>query len=129
MTVGAVLAFALARYGGRPLAERFSSSEDLARMDDASRRVGPWAIVLTRAVPVLAEACVLVVGVNALSWRRFLPAVALSNLGVALAYSAFGDRAAQQAWLPAALGISAAAPLLLIAAVRWRQRRAARRVS
>ena len=42
-----------------------------------------------------------------------LAALALANLGVALAYAALGHVAAQHGWLPFALGASAALPLLL----------------
>jgi 3-dehydroquinate synthase len=79
---------------------------------------GTLLLVLTRALPVVAEASVLLFGLHQLSWRRFLPPVVLSNLGIALAYSAFGDWARQHAWLPLALGVSVALPLLLAAFIR-----------
>lgn len=113
MSLGAVLGFALARYGGRPLAERLAGPEELQRLEQLSRRYGPPMLVGTRALPILAEACVLLVGIERLSWRRFLPPVLLSNLGIALAYSAFGDIAVGHPWLPWALGISLAIPLPL----------------
>jgi hypothetical protein len=55
---------------------------------------------------------------HALSWRRFLPAVIASNLGIALAYSVFGTYAAKHQWLPMALGISVALPLVLTTVAR-----------
>jgi uncharacterized membrane protein YdjX (TVP38/TMEM64 family) len=119
MTLGATLAFGLARYWGRPLAERFVSTVDLARLDRLATRLGPGLIVVTRAIPVFAEASVLLLGINRLAWRRFLPALCASNLGIALAYAAFGDFAGRHAWLPLALAISVAAPLALLAIVRW----------
>jgi hypothetical protein len=55
-----------------------------------------------------------------LSWRRFLPVVLASNFGIALAYAAFGRWAAEREWLPLALGISVALPLLwTMMARRW----------
>jgi uncharacterized membrane protein YdjX (TVP38/TMEM64 family) len=119
MTAGAMLAFGLARRFGRPLALRLVAAEDLDRLDRLALRLGPGLIVLTRAVPVLAEASVLLLGINQLQWRRFLPALLASNLGIALAYAAFGDLAGEHAWLPLALGISLAAPLGLLALARW----------
>ena len=42
------------------------------------------------------------------------------NLGIAFAYSAFGDYAQQNQWLPLALGVSIALPVVLAFAVqRW----------
>jgi uncharacterized membrane protein YdjX (TVP38/TMEM64 family) len=119
MSVGATLGFALARRWGRALAVRLASAEDIDRLDHLATRLGPTLIVLTRAVPVLAEASVLLLGINRLAWRRFLPALVMSNLGIALAFAAFGEVAGKHEWLPAALGISVAAPLALTATLRW----------
>ena len=82
-------------------------------MHGLSQRFGPAVLIFGRGVPVLAEASVLLMGVHRLSWGRFLPAVLLSNLGIAFAYSAFGDFAEQNQWLPLALGVSIALPVLL----------------
>ncbi len=119
MSVGAAIGFALARRWGRPLAVRLASPDDMDRLDRLAVRLGPALVVLTRAVPVLAEASVLLLGINRLSWRRFLPALLLSNLGIALAYAAFGEFAGKHEWLPLALGISVAAPLAVTAIARW----------
>ena len=107
MTLGAVLAFALARAFGRRLALWLSGEKDLARTDALSRRFGPMVLVLARPVPVLAEASVLFLGTTELSWRRFLVPVALANLGIAAVYSALG----QAVQLPIALAAALALPL------------------
>jgi len=118
MSLGAVLGFALARFGGKPIAERLSKPEQLEQMQALNSRYGPGILVLFRAVPVLAEASVLLVGLHGLSWRRFLPPVLLSNFGIALAYAYFGQVAAERQWLPLALGIAIALPLLLTMAIQ-----------
>ena len=91
----------------------FSGEESLDRMQQVSERYGPSVVAITRAMPVFAEASVLIAGIHRLSWRRFLPAVLLSNLGVALAYSAFGEFAQRHQWLPLALGVAVAVPVLI----------------
>lgn len=118
MNAGALIGFGLARRFGRAFALWFSSVEDLERMHQVSERFGPTVLVLTRAIPVFAEASVLIAGIHRLSWRRFLPAVALSNLGIAIAYAGFGDFAEQHQWLPLALAIAIALPVLFAAAAR-----------
>ncbi len=118
MNLGAAIGFALARRWGRPLALWFSKQDDLESMQRVTDRYGPVVLVLTRAVPVFAEASVLIVGIHRLAWRRFLPAVLLSNLGIALAYAAFGDYAEQHQWLPLAMGVSIAIPVLVAAAAQ-----------
>ncbi len=119
MTLGAAIGFALARTCGRPLAERFSSGDDLQRMDSLATRYGPWILVGTRALPVLAEAAVLFLGATRLSWRQFLPAVMLSNLGIAAVYSVLGHFARSQGELPLALAASIALPVLAATMARW----------
>ena len=113
MNLGAVIGFGLARRYGQPLALWFSKEEDLQRMRHVSNEYGPFVLVLTRAMPVFAEASVLISGIHRLSWQRFLPAVVLSNLGIAIAYSALGDYAERHQWLPLALGVAIAVPILV----------------
>ena len=120
MTLGAVVAFGLGRWFGPLVARRLATADDLQRSAELTSRFGPWVLVVCRAVPVLAEASVLVLGVHRLPWRRFWLPMLLSNLGIALAYAAFGTVAARHHWLPAALAISVALPLSLSAlARRW----------
>lgn len=115
MNLGAILGFALARKWGRPLALWFSTAEDLDHVRQLSDRFGPLILIITRGMPVFAEATVLISGIHQLAWRKFLPAVVLSNLGIAVAYSAFGDFAEQNQWLPLALGVAVAVPILIAA--------------
>lgn len=122
MTAGALLGFGLARALGRPLAARLSSADDLQRSETLAARYGPLVLVLLRGVPLLAEASVLLMGVARLSWRRFFWPVAWSNLGLSLAYAAFGRLAREANALPAALALSIALPVAIAVVVRWRLR-------
>ncbi|MBI3838694.1 MAG: hypothetical protein HY288_12270 [Planctomycetia bacterium] len=84
------------------------------------RCYGSWILIITRALPVLAEAAVLLMGATQLAWRQFLPAVMLSNLGIAAVYSVLGQLAQAQGELPLALGASIALPLAAATiARRW----------
>jgi membrane protein DedA with SNARE-associated domain len=121
MTAGAILGFAIARAFGRPLAMRFTSEAELDRMDRLSERFGPRVLVLVRALPVLAEASVLLFGATRLSWRRFLPPVALANFGIATAYSVLGYYGRTQNVMLYVLAASVALPLLATTMVRWRK--------
>lgn len=123
MNAGSMLGFSLARRWGHPFALRLARREDLERMQQLSDRVGPLVLVLTRAVPILAEASVLLLGIHRLAWRRFLPPITLSNLGIALAYSAFGSVAQRHNWLPQALAVAVGMPVLFGMGLRlfWRR--------
>ncbi|QDS97608.1 TVP38/TMEM64 family protein [Adhaeretor mobilis] len=112
MTIGATIAFALARRWGRPLAVRFSSAERVTELEDACRQHGPAMLAITRPLPVLAEACALLVGALQMPWRNFLATTLLCNGVLSLGYAALGQQATTQGWLPAALCISITLPLL-----------------
>ena len=119
MGLGAVLGFWLARTFGQRFALRFAAGKDLERAQELTERCGPSVLILCRGVPVLAEASVLLMGIQKLSWQRFLIPVLLSNLGLAIAYSAFGEIAERHQWLPLALAISIGLPVLMTAIVKW----------
>lgn len=118
MSLGACVGFVLARQYGQPLVVWLSRQRDLARTRRLAERFGPALLILGRGVPVLAEATVLLVGMHGMSWRRFLPPVLLSNLGLGVAYAAFGQIAERHQWLPLALAVSIALPVLMVAAFR-----------
>jgi uncharacterized membrane protein YdjX (TVP38/TMEM64 family) len=119
MTLGAVVGFWLARVFGRPLAARLASPQDLSRMESFGEERGPVVLALTRALPVLAEASVLLVGAIGVPWRRFLPVVMLANLGLAAAYAALGHYAREEGNLAVALAASIALPLLATTIARY----------
>jgi uncharacterized membrane protein YdjX (TVP38/TMEM64 family) len=65
-------------------------AENLARSEALMRKYGESAIVLCRPVPVLAEATVIFAGIVRAPFARFTGLTAVSNLGIALGYAAFG---------------------------------------
>ncbi len=119
LMAGAIFAFGLARVCGRPLAARLSSVEELDEIDRLGRRAGAWLLIITRPLPILAEAAVLFLGTTSMTWRRFLPPVMLSNLGIALVYAVLGRMAQSQGELPLALAASIALPVLATTIARW----------
>jgi uncharacterized membrane protein YdjX (TVP38/TMEM64 family) len=123
MNGGAIIGFALARYCGRAFLDRRISREDRQVVEGRNSVRMAWMIAALRAVPVLAEASVLLVGTYGMKWKSFLPPLVLSNLGISFAYTALGRTAANHDWLPAVLGATAALPLLLTSAARSALRR------
>ena len=93
-SVGAALmAFGLGRRGG-PLLDRLVSAEERARADRLLRRWGPLAIVITRPLPLLAEATAILAGTSMMPWGRAALAALLGALPMALLYAAVGALAA-----------------------------------
>ena len=123
MTAGAAIGFGLTRRFGAPLAVRLSSAEEIARAQAHGERYGPLMLIVSRPLPLLAEASVIMAGLAGMSWRRFLWPVAASNLGIALVYSTLGHLArGHNALLPALLA-SIAVPLLAATILRAALRR------
>lgn len=125
MTLGAIGGFALARWLGRPFAERHGGS-DVAALDDFAQQYGVAALVLTRPLPLIAEACVLVSGASRLSWRRFLLPVTLSNLAISLTYATAGTYFQQRQSLAEGVMIAVLLPLGIAIGVRRYWRRSSR---
>ena len=91
---GGMMAGCLIGYGtgiGAAAAARWIVGQDnLVRAEALMRRYGELALVLCRPVPVLAEASVVFAGIVRTPFVRFAALTAISNLGIALGYAAFG---------------------------------------
>ena len=118
LSAGAVGGFALARLFGEPLARRFSEPQDIDRLSEFTRRHGATALIVTRALPILAEACVLMLGATRLSWQRFLPPMLITNALLSLTYAACGAYFQGSDAFPIAIVVSGAIPLLAALAIR-----------
>ncbi len=90
MNLGAAAGYAVGRWGARPLMRRFVGEQQLARATALHERRGEAAIIVSRAVPVLAEASVVAAGAARMPPLRFALAAGLANLGVSLVYAAVG---------------------------------------
>jgi uncharacterized membrane protein YdjX (TVP38/TMEM64 family) len=90
LTGGTLIGYAAGRRLGRPLVRASVGGRDLAGLDRLVARHGLWALAFLRAVPVMAEASVILAGAGALRFRAFLAVMALSNLGVAFVYAQIG---------------------------------------
>jgi uncharacterized membrane protein YdjX (TVP38/TMEM64 family) len=125
LSSGAVLGYALGRIGGRGLVRRVVGDRELGRAERLSERLGSVVLVVSRGVPVLAEASALLAGSLAMPFVRFALVVGASNLGLSLAYAVLSG----EGWfegprflLPFALGILVPALALLV--LRLVERRA-----
>lgn len=118
MMSGATLGFVIGRVGGRPLVERWVSADDLARLQGLVEKQGWWMLIVTRPLPVLAEAAVLLLGSLRLPWRAFLWGVGPVSLAIALAYATLGALARESQWTAVALVVSVIVPLAATALAR-----------
>ena len=89
MMAGCLLGYAVGARGSGA-ARRLVGQDGLTRAAGLAQRYGEVTIVLCRPVPVLAEASVVFAGLVRAPIARFVRLTALSNLGIALGYAAFG---------------------------------------
>lgn len=90
MTISCLLGYELGRSGGRWTARRLMGRREKEWLEARRPRAGVWILALTRPIPVLAEAAVLVAGIGRMPRGIFWLAVSLSNFGISLAYAAVG---------------------------------------
>ena len=86
-------------------------------------RHGERTLILTRAVPVLAEAAVLFAGMTGMPMRRFLVLTTLANIGIGTLYAAVGAFAMEWNLFLGAFAGSLVVPALAQAMMRvqWRK--------
>lgn len=90
MSAGCGLGYWLGGRAARPLALRYLGRAELDRATRIAADVGPATLVLTRAVPVMAEVSTVAAGLAAMPPARFAAATGLANAGIALVYAAAG---------------------------------------
>ena len=89
-SLGATLVgFALGRRGG-PLLDRLVPQAERARVNRLLARYGALAILVTRPVPMLAEATAILAGASPVGWGRAALAGLLGSLPPALLYALTG---------------------------------------
>lgn len=116
MTLGSIAGWWLGHTAGQRALVGLEADERDG-LEARQRRLGPLVVVLTRPVPLLAEAATLLAGATGMRFRDFLAAAGLGNLAVALVWSIAGrlGRAADSLqWvLVASLAVPVAAAWLL----------------
>lgn len=90
MSAGCLLGYWVGRGAGHGLMRRIVGEGEVARARTMLLGAGGAALVVTRAVPVLAETLVIGAGAARMPLRPFLLLTGLANLAVALAYAAIG---------------------------------------
>jgi len=114
LNLSCVIGYWLGRVFGKPIAERLSDTRTIDRLQNVHGATSAWALTICRAIPVLAEASVLLAGLQRLPASKFYPPVVAANLGIAIAYSVLGSFSTEHGWFPAAIAIACVLPLFLL---------------
>lgn len=119
MTIGSAAGWGLGRWAGAAAVGRLPPDERTALLAWQAR-LGPLAVLVTRPLPLAAEAAALLAGATGVGPRPFLAAAATGNLAVALVWSVTGALGREFDGLAAAAIWSLLAPA---AAAWWLLRR------
>ncbi len=90
MSAGSLLALFIGRRLGRPGLRKIVGESELSRAEHLFSRYGEAALLVSRPVPVLAEATVLLSGACGMPASTLLSRCALSNAGISLVYAGAG---------------------------------------
>jgi uncharacterized membrane protein YdjX (TVP38/TMEM64 family) len=112
MTAGSLAGWWLGSTAGARALARIDAA-DREALERRQQRLGPVLVVLTRPLPLVAEAAALVAGGTGMTLRDFLPAAASGNLAIALVWSAAGALGRSADSLPLALVWSLVIPVAL----------------
>lgn len=118
MTLSSQLGYVLGRRLGVPIVSRIVSTDAL---NIASTRLAHRAtvpLVIMRAVPVLAEASVVMAGVLRVHRASFFVSTFLANAGISIAYAAIGAFALEMNSFTAAFAGAIALPVLALGGFR-----------
>jgi len=89
-TISVIIGYWLGVKAGRPIANKWVGADELDNLENLYQRIGDWVIVISRAVPVMAEASVLFAGMSRMPFIRFLLLTSLSNFALSVVYVAVG---------------------------------------
>lgn len=91
LTLGGAIGYALGYFGGAPRIRNMLGSEEVARTSAWLRGgYGSLLFAASRAVPVAAEAGVLVAGSLRMPWKWFIVITSFANAGIAVIYAGAG---------------------------------------
>jgi membrane protein DedA with SNARE-associated domain len=125
MTAGAMLGWWLGHTAGAASLSSLTLAEQ-ERLARQQSRFGPLAVVLTRPLPLVAEAAAIMAGASGMRWQDFLIAAGSGNLAIALVWSlagALGRQADSLQWVAIA---AVAVPAVVAALVAVRRHDAGR---
>lgn len=91
MQVSCAIGYLLGTCAARPLVERWVGDSNAKKLHDLMTHYGYWMLVITRPVPVLAEASTLFAGMSRMSVWRFATLTLFPNIGIAAIYAWVGS--------------------------------------
>jgi uncharacterized membrane protein YdjX (TVP38/TMEM64 family) len=123
MMLGAFTAFVLGRSAATVGLAKLTPEQEKAAAVGV-QTWGPWAIVISRGIPLVAEIVLIYLAAKQIRFGNFMWPTFAANTAISLGYALLGQWAADREWLAIVLGASGILPLLLGLSVRhWLIRR------
>lgn len=97
-TLAGLAGYGLARLAGRRGARRLATEEELARFQSLFDRWGGYAVLVSRALPILPEVMAVLAGLARMRFARFLAALVLGASATALFFAWLGHAARAEPW-------------------------------
>ena len=119
MLLAALTAFALGRFAATTRIARLTPSQAVIGASSIESW-GPWAIFISRGIPLVAEIVLIYVAAKRIPFWTFLWPTLIANTAISLGYAALGQWAADREWFAVVLGASGVIPLVVgLLVKRW----------
>jgi uncharacterized membrane protein YdjX (TVP38/TMEM64 family) len=117
-TLAGLIAYALSRALGRPIARRLAGEEGLRSGEELFQGGGAWLVAGSRCLPILPEAVACLAGLHQMPFKTYAFALACGSLPTGFLFAAIGALGRDEpGW---AVALSVIAPIgLWLAARRW----------
>ncbi|MFO7897594.1 MAG: VTT domain-containing protein [Planctomycetota bacterium] len=93
-----LLGYGLARLAGRRGIRYIASADEVERFRSMFDRWGGAAVIVSRVLPILPEVMCVLAGLARMSFARFVTALLLGTIPVALLFAALGGASRNQPW-------------------------------
>jgi uncharacterized membrane protein YdjX (TVP38/TMEM64 family) len=93
MNMACLLGYLMGRFASGTRVRRMMGESSMATLERISARRGSWFLIVTRPVPVLAEAAVLFAGLGQMPAASFIRMSFSANLGISIVYAWVGATA------------------------------------
>ena len=93
LNMGAILAYSIGRFAGRPLAKKLISSQEFDEAESSLKNFNVMGLIISRPIPGFAELIAITAGLSKISFKIFLLVVSTTNIAVAIIFSGIGATA------------------------------------
>lgn len=93
MTISCLIGYFVGAYAAEPFVRKMMGESNMKTLTKLSNKYGIYCLLVTRAVPVLAEAAVLFAGLGKERFRDVMLVVSLANLVISAIYAYIGSYA------------------------------------